>query len=431
MFVPVSFTYGPRDPDNVTDTSNGLDFAYYEFNTLYNLGDHWWQYLPELSTLSPLRTGTKSNFEISGNSRPDNFIFRFTGYIDVPATGTYTFYTFADDACDLYIGGALVVFNKSVREESGKIDLKAGKHAISVVFTELRSDQILHHVRYEGPGVVKQNIPAGQLHRGGTVSADPAPVAAVPAELMQPAPIPASGGFSGFYQLTAKHSGKVVDVANESTANGARAFQWVNNGGHNQHWSLLDAGDGYYRIVARHSGKSLSVSNSIGETQQSDYTGADTQKWLIEPAGDGFYKLTNKGTGRVLDVAGISQADGARILQWTYNGGDHQKWRLEQVSSGARAAADKMDPAASDPQILMFPNPATDKVQINYNAGAAGKGKVTVSDAASQQGLTRTYSLQPGSNVLNLDVSSLKTGIYFLHFAADGKEVTRKLVVAK
>jgi hypothetical protein len=434
MFVPVSFTYGPRDPDNVTGTSNGLDYAYYEFNTLYNQGDEWWQYLPELSSLSPLRTGTKTNFEISGNSRADNFIFRFTGYIDVPATGTYTFYTFADDACDLYIGGALVVFNKSVSEKSGKIDLKAGKHAISVVYTELRSAQILHHVRYEGPGVAKQNIPSDRLHRGGTVSSAPAPVAVVPTQPVQPvqpAPVPASGGFSGFYHITAKHSGKVVDVANESLSNGARVFQWVKNGGHNQHWSLLDAGDGYYRIVVRHSGKSLSVSNSISEAQQLDYTGTDTQKWLIESTGDGFYKLTNKGTGQVLDVNEISQADGARIQQWAYNGGDNQKWRLEQVSAGARAAADQTDPAVPEMQITLFPNPATDKVQINFNAGAAGQGKVTVSNATSRQSITRDFSLHTGSNVINLDVSSLQTGIYFLHFAADGKEATRKLVVTK
>jgi hypothetical protein len=70
-------------------------------------------------------------------------------------------------------------------------------------------------------------------------------------------------------------------------------------------------------------------------------------------------------------------------------------------------------------------------VQVTYKAKADGQGSVEVSDATSQSKISRTVELHAGDNVVDLDVTSLPTGIYFLRFSAEGKEVTKKLVVAK
>jgi elongation factor Tu len=42
----------------------------------------------------------------------------------------------------------------------------------------------------------------------------------------------------GYYKLVAKHSGKVLDVAGISSANGAKLHQWDYVGGDNQKWKL-------------------------------------------------------------------------------------------------------------------------------------------------------------------------------------------------
>ena len=132
--------------------------------------------------------------------------------------------------------------------------------------------------------------------------------------------------------IRAKHSGKVLDVAGISMANGADIQQWDYLGGTNQKWTLESVGGGYYKIVAQHSGKVLDVrgvSTANGaDIQQWDYLGGTNQQWRLDPLGDGYYKIVAQHSGKVLDVRGVSTANGARIQQWDYLGGDNQRWKL-------------------------------------------------------------------------------------------------------
>jgi hypothetical protein len=97
---------------------------------------------------------------------------QFTGFIDVPTDGEYTFYTSSDDGSKLYIGSTEVVNNDGLhgpQERSGTIGLKAGKHALSVVFFEKTGGQVLT-VSYAGPGITKTTVPASALFKAGTVT---------------------------------------------------------------------------------------------------------------------------------------------------------------------------------------------------------------------------------------------------------------------
>jgi hypothetical protein len=42
-----------------------------------------------------------------------------------------------------------------------------------------------------------------------------------------------------YYQLKAQHSGQVLDVVGNGTADGVNIDQWPWNGGYNQQWQLL------------------------------------------------------------------------------------------------------------------------------------------------------------------------------------------------
>jgi|GEM_PF-1861042 hypothetical protein len=135
------------------------------------------------------------------------------------------------------------------------------------------------------------------------------------------------------YRLIAQHSNKVIDVEAQSAANGAQVHQWDWWGGNNQKFRLDPVGHGYYRIAPRHSGKALDVSGistaNGAKVIQWDWWGGNNQQWRFGPA-----KITSRHSGKALDVSGISRANGALVVQWDYWGGGNQKFRLDAVGGG-------------------------------------------------------------------------------------------------
>jgi hypothetical protein len=139
-----------------------------------------------------------------------------------------------------------------------------------------------------------------------------------------------NNGLNGVYKITCKCSGKVLDVKDNSTADGAKVQQWTGGNGDNQKFRVEMQADGYYKITAQHSGKALDVpygtSNTGVQLQQSSDNGSDAQRWQISDDGNGYYKVISKASGLAMDVASASTADGAAIQQYTDNGTDAQRW---------------------------------------------------------------------------------------------------------
>jgi hypothetical protein len=127
-------------------------------------------------------------------------------------------------------------------------------------------------------------------------------------------------------QIKVKHSGKCLDVAEVSQANGFRVHQWDCHGGDNQKWTY-DSNTG--QIKVKHSGKCLDVADASLENgfrvHQWDCHGGDNQKWTYD-SNTGQIKV--KHSGKCLDVAEASQANGFRVHQWDCHGGDNQKWNI-------------------------------------------------------------------------------------------------------
>lgn len=136
----------------VSSASGGLNYQFYTGT---------WDLLPNFSTLTPSKTGTVANFDLTPRTQNDNFAFRFTGNIQIATAGAYTFYTTSDDGSKLYINGTQVVNNDGLHgmvEASGAITLTAGTHNIEVTVFERTGGEGLE-VRYQGPGIAKQLIP--------------------------------------------------------------------------------------------------------------------------------------------------------------------------------------------------------------------------------------------------------------------------------
>jgi signal transduction histidine kinase len=64
----------------------------------------WWKHLPNFDHIAAVKTGQVSNFNIGVRSRNDHVGLQFTGHIDVPQDGDYTFYVQSDDGSRLFIG---------------------------------------------------------------------------------------------------------------------------------------------------------------------------------------------------------------------------------------------------------------------------------------------------------------------------------------
>ena len=96
--------------------------------------------VPPFSSLTPVKAGVSNNFDISTLAQsPQVFAFQFTGFINVPSDGQYTFYTNSDDGSLLYIIKIVVRDDglHNLTEKSGTIGLKVGLHAITVGYLEM------------------------------------------------------------------------------------------------------------------------------------------------------------------------------------------------------------------------------------------------------------------------------------------------------
>lgn len=156
-----------RPAESPANTSAGLNYSYYEGG---------WDFLPLFDSLTPVSSGSIANISLTPRAKNDSFGFRFTGYIDVPSDGIYTFYTASDDGSLLYIGADTVVKNDGAhgnRERAGRIGLRAGKHKITLDFFERWGKETLT-VKYAGPGIAKQVIPDAAWFRDATAALSPA-----------------------------------------------------------------------------------------------------------------------------------------------------------------------------------------------------------------------------------------------------------------
>jgi len=143
---------------NPTGTLTGLNYRYYEGS---------WLDVPKFGTLTPIKTGSVSNFDLTPRRTTLNYGFNFTGYINVPADGVYTFYVSSDDGSNLLIDNVMVVANGGLHgpeEKSGVIGLKAGKHILTLGFFQRGGGSSLV-VNYQSSSISKRAVPSSAFTR--------------------------------------------------------------------------------------------------------------------------------------------------------------------------------------------------------------------------------------------------------------------------
>lgn len=134
--------------------------------------------------------------------------------------------------------------------------------------------------------------------------------------------------YAGNYRLMNAHSGKAA-----RSRSGDNVDQGTYSGATNQRWSVQSTGANQCRIVNNaFSGKALEVagfSTADGGNIRLWYDdGASNKRWRIQQVGDRF-RIVNWRSGKAMEVSGWSTADGANIQQWTYADRANKQWRLQ------------------------------------------------------------------------------------------------------
>lgn len=183
-----------------------------------------------------------------------------------------------------------------------------------------------------------------------------------------------------WYVIQSRHSGKVIEVANKSTIDGAMIQQGSRNDQAHQQFRFVASDGGYYRLQARHSGKVLDVwewnaADGAEIRQWPDLDGTNQQFRLLD-SDDSHVRLLNRFSSKVLDVWEWSTADGARISQFTDHDGANQQWRLIQVDTVGDGGDSPGAPGTGSSGLVGW------ATMNGGTTGGAGGSTVTVTNAA-------------------------------------------------
>jgi hypothetical protein len=149
------------------------------------------------------------------------------------------------------------------------------------------------------------------------------------------------------YRIVNKATGKVLEVKDGSSAEGAQIYQWASsNTRQHQIWQIREfrAGTGKYNISSTQSGKLMDILDNTAAgycvegtiIQQFAADKTNSQNWILEPQTDGSYKILNATCNKYLRVDNSSTADGASVGIKNDFGTNAFKWFL-QATSGCTA----------------------------------------------------------------------------------------------
>jgi hypothetical protein len=149
---------------------NGILARYYDFESGLST-------IPDVSLLAPdfINHPTQIAFTNVGTgvTWPDipyheQYAAIYTGYIDIPADGDYTFRLTSDDGSIMYLDGEIIISNDGTHPmtevSSGGITLKAGFHSFQIDYFEGGVNNGLE-LRWASAAIVGQLIPAGNFYR--------------------------------------------------------------------------------------------------------------------------------------------------------------------------------------------------------------------------------------------------------------------------
>ncbi|MBX6360616.1 MAG: fibronectin type III domain-containing protein [Acidobacterium ailaaui] len=292
---------------NLADLS-GLQYKYYTTTSA-------WSSLPNFDSLKPVSTGTVNNVTLSPATQSTNYGFVWTGYIRIPTTGSYTFWTYSDDGSKLYIdtpyrSTATALVNNDglhgMTYKSGTVNLTAGRHLITITYFQAGGGsgmQILW-----GPSNNRKLIPDSVFanpNMYATTLAAPA-IPAIPTQVIATANNPNQITLS-WHADTGSTRFRIYRAVGDTINFQLLAF--VNGNGLTQSYQFVDTGLYANTLYAYR----IAAENIIG--QDAGYSSWDTAMTgnhapkILQPASSNQYQLINPNTVSQIPVK-ATDADG-------------------------------------------------------------------------------------------------------------------------
>ncbi|WP_125722024.1 beta-1,3-glucanase family protein [Flavobacterium ustbae] len=267
---------------------------------------------------------------------------------------------------------------------------------------------------------------------------------------------------SGFYKIVARHSGRIVEVAGASTASGAIVQQWDNNNQTCGQWKLVPATSSQTSVLIQ--AEDFSAMNGIqveattdtgggsnvGYTETGDWlaynsinfptTGSYLIEYRVASASGGVLSsdlnagaivlgnVTVPNTGGWQNWQTVSQT--VNVNAGTYNFGIYIQttgmninWiKITKVGAGATArtaSVETLDEEPATAELTVYPSPAESTLFVTT---AVSGQNVNILDQ------TGTVVSHQKINNNSIDVSRLRTGIYFVVFQKDGKQIVKRFI---
>ncbi len=178
-----------------------------------------------------------------------------------------------------------------------------------------------------------------------------------------------------FYLIKAPN-GKVLEVKNFNTENGASIQLWSYAGHPWQQWQFVDAGDGRWRIKNRFTGKmiDLAMGGIMDGTWLHQWSRSSglSQCWELEGTRSGNTRIRSVLADKYIDLVGMNTSNGAQAQIWTYVADGNQEWQLVRIDANAKTTAARAE-EEHDPQ----PTPSQRKHQNDLvrKLNSAGRGR--------------------------------------------------------
>lgn len=135
-------------------------------------------WVPDFTGITPSASGETPIPDVSVRTRDDDIGLEFSGYIDVPATGDYTFYLSADTGAFLRLHQMQVIdadFGYTGGSElSSTVKLQAGLHPFTLGYRRGTGGAPSLGLSWSGPSIAKQAIPPSAF-AASAVAAGPTP----------------------------------------------------------------------------------------------------------------------------------------------------------------------------------------------------------------------------------------------------------------
>jgi len=139
------------------------------------------------------------------------------------------------------------------------------------------------------------------------------------------------------YRIQAQHSGLCLTVP--GSGDGVALIQSGCNGGSDQLFHVIDAGEGRFSLAVASSDRCLDVEGGAehdgARVAMWRCYGGPNQRWWIILGATGF-EIVHAGSGKCLDVSGYSGSPGAPVFQYECWGGSNQTWNFSPVAPVSR-----------------------------------------------------------------------------------------------